>query len=90
MPRRCVVVDTGMGRAIVTMSVRKKDLCACGRLRTALCDFAMGGGKTCDRPICDVCRTHVGKNVDYCPEHRQQAGTQAGLFSGPQNPIEVK
>ena len=42
-----------------------------------LCDWEMGNGKTCDRPLCRRCASHpiptFGKpetaEIDYCPEH---------------------
>ena len=89
MPRRCIVFDTPMGRGIISMQVRKSELCECGRLRVALCDYPVGGGKTCDRPICEKCRTHVGKDTDYCKTHSGAADTQQPLFNGPQVPIEL-
>ena len=42
-----------------------------------LCDWPVGNGKTCDRPLCRRCARHpvpeFGKeesaDTDYCPEH---------------------
>lgn len=40
----------------------------CGQVADYLCDYPVGEGKTCDLPICQNCRTHVGK-YDFCPIH---------------------
>lgn len=40
----------------------------CGQAADFLCDYPVGAGKTCDLPICNTCRTHVGK-YDFCPVH---------------------
>lgn len=38
-----------------------------------LCDGKVARG-TCDAPICDFHATHVeGKDLDFCPNHRNQA-----------------
>lgn len=45
-----------------------------------LCDFPVGDG-TCDAPMCAACTTHVGPDVDYCPNHRGRTPEmQASLF----------
>ncbi len=46
----------------------------CARAAVALCDATVGtdfNGKpaTCDAPMCEQHRTHVGGDVDYCPRH---------------------
>ena len=41
---------------------------ACGRVADYLCDYPMGHGKTCDLPLCNDCRQHIGI-FDYCPTH---------------------
>lgn len=43
--------------------------CACGKPSTLLCDFPMGGRRTCDKPLCAGCAVHQGRNIDYCPTH---------------------
>lgn len=40
----------------------------------------IGGGKTCDAAICDVCATNGGKDIDYCPRHKHEA-KQGALFA---------
>lgn len=34
-----------------------------------LCDFPVGSGKTCDRPLCDDHRHGVAPDLDYCNAH---------------------
>ena len=45
----------------------------CRRLADFLCDYPVGEGKTCDAPLCGEHAQAVGKNVDYCPKHFQEA-----------------
>lgn len=45
----------------------------CCRWATTLCDFPVGEGKTCDRPMCKRHATSVGPDRDYCPAHAQPA-----------------
>ena len=40
----------------------------CGGPADYLCDYPVGEGKTCSLPICNQCRTHIGK-YDFCPVH---------------------
>lgn len=52
---------------------------------TALCDWPVGGGRTCDFPMCPDHQHRVGADLDYCPEHKlaaEAANPQPGLFTG--------
>lgn len=42
----------------------------CGQVSDYLCDYPIGEGKICDLPICQQCRTHIGK-YDFCPIHNE-------------------
>lgn len=33
------------------------------------CDYTPMPDFCCDKPMCDGCRTSVGEDRDYCPEH---------------------
>lgn len=51
---------------------RVKTCVHCGRPPSKLCDFPLKGakaGKTCDRPVCEQCATHVEPDTDYCMTH---------------------
>lgn len=51
------------GRVAKCEFCRKRD-------HTALCDFDLGQGITCDRKICAKCADHVpDTDIDFCPEH---------------------
>jgi len=41
----------------------------CGKPHTSLCDYPVGDGNTCDRPMCDKCRTMIGPDLDVCRAH---------------------
>lgn len=47
--------------------------CACcGGVSGYLCDFPVGEGKTCDRPLCGRCAAEVAPEVHYCSGHLQE------------------
>jgi hypothetical protein len=68
---KCAVVKMGGVTAIVCGSPRKPKKCSeCGKAPgTRLCDWKMGGGKTCDKPLCDVCAFPPAHKKDLCAEH---------------------
>jgi hypothetical protein len=41
----------------------------CFDVADSLCDFPVGNGKTCDRPLCEHCASEVGPDLHYCPAH---------------------
>ena len=41
----------------------------CGAPADNLCDYPVGNGKTCDRPICDEHSKQVGVDIHYCQTH---------------------
>jgi hypothetical protein len=61
----------GGGHAIVCGGRRKPKLCECGRVGTLLCDWKMGGGKTCARPMCSTHASEVGPDKHLCAEHKK-------------------
>jgi hypothetical protein len=42
---------------------------ACKADAWALCDWPVGGGRTCDKPLCLEHAHLVGANRHYCPRH---------------------
>jgi len=53
----------------------------CGCIAGRQCDYrAAANLPTCDAWICDDCSTSGGKNIDYCPAHKDKAATQATMF----------
>jgi hypothetical protein len=40
-------------------------------LSSALCDFKLPSGRTCDARICSYHAQHVEPDTDYCPKHAQ-------------------
>lgn len=53
----------------------------CYKPATALCDYPMGDGKTCNLPLCDEHRVrqrdehgNVIVDVDFCPIHAKSGG----------------
>lgn len=44
----------------------------CGRVGDLLCDYPVGDGKTCDRPLCPSHATEVGPDLHYCIAHAEE------------------
>ncbi len=44
----------------------------CGDVGSNLCDYPVGKGKTCDRPICDLHAHEIGPNMHYCATHHAE------------------
>ncbi len=64
--------------AILCGRGRRSPRCRCGNVAQNQCDYPAGKG-TCDRHLCGGCRTRVGDDLDYCPDHAGQ-GTLPGLM----------
>jgi hypothetical protein len=71
MPCERYVSPDGSFTAIICSRGRRKvEPCAyCGKPFTSLCDFPTEGGGTCDRKMCNDCRTTIGNDLDVCPRH---------------------
>lgn len=55
----------------------------CSDMSLFLCDWPAGGGRTCDKALCEAHAHHVGPNKRYCPEHfadHTNSHAQRGLF----------
>lgn len=65
----CYSVSTPAGRAIVCTGRRRLPRCACGKPAEQLCDWKLGEGKTCSRPVCLRCTVSPAPGKDLCPEH---------------------
>lgn len=65
----CRTINTGGITAIVCTRGARPIRCKCGARGDKLCDWPIGDGKTCDKPMCDRHATNVGKNLDYCKIH---------------------
>jgi len=46
------------------------DHCAdCGDVSGFLCDYPVGDGKTCDRPMCEAHANEIAPDLHYCIQH---------------------
>lgn len=50
---------------------KREDQSHCGIPAPFLCDWKVGGGKTCDRPMCDAHAFQVDTDKHLCPQHRE-------------------
>ncbi len=48
---------------------RPKYCSACDKVAPYLCDWKIGGGKTCDLPICAIHAEQVAEDKHLCPKH---------------------
>ncbi len=79
LPGGISAIVCGSGRRPHTYCV------ACDQVAAFLCDWKMGGGKTCDRQLCAVHAEEVAENKHLCPAHSkawaqwraQRAGKQS-------------
>lgn len=66
----CHHVKVGGFPAIICTGSRTKiRTCHCGELATALCDWKMPGGGTCDAPLCEAHAHQPAEGKDLCPRH---------------------
>lgn len=61
----------GGGAAIVRHGKPRRRCCAFCRLTWdgLLCDYPVGDGKTCDKPLCNGHARQVGPDLHYCHDH---------------------
>jgi len=71
MPRYIVILKLPGGGSAIIHGSKPMQACACGMEVSAwLCDYELSPGRTCDRRMGPNCRTNVGPDVDYCPDHK--------------------
>lgn len=69
------LMNDGTTLIICSRGRQERKKCAfCGRTANYYCDYPVGGGETCDKPLCKKCRELVGEELDYCPKHAKKAG----------------
>lgn len=56
---------------VCTRGERRKRCCACHLTATLACDWKLGNGGLCNKPICPEHGTEVAKDKHVCPEHRE-------------------
>lgn len=64
----CYTVQTRRG--VMFLHGDLGEHCAdCGDVGSLLCDYPIGGGKTCDRKLCEGHAHLVGDDIHYCRSH---------------------
>lgn len=61
--------DGGFAHLKLAGGRRPKPCSVCGGPGGRLCDFPLGGGKTCDASLCSKCAVPIAPNVEFCPHH---------------------
>lgn len=67
-PVSCYITDDGAGIICGNLGPHCQ-AARCGRIGDLLCDFPVGDGKTCDRPLCEHHAVEVAPDMHYCPAH---------------------
>jgi hypothetical protein len=80
----CSVVKLPNGAAMIVCGLRPRPKpCShpgCGvRHASKLCDWPLGAGKTCDKPLCERHAVEVGPDRHYCPDHQAERQLEMGL-----------
>lgn len=75
MACRTIVLDDGGIMWLCGQSLVGHPVCRiCGHMATKLCDYPVGGDKTCDSALCDHHSIKLKGDIDYCPEHSSHYG----------------
>lgn len=70
MPCRYIELPDGTRALVCSHGQKTQKRCySCGKPAPKLCDYRLGGGKTCDRPCCAAHCKHTGPDEDLCQEH---------------------
>jgi hypothetical protein len=80
---QCVLQKLPGGQAVILCGKFRQRIpkCFCGAEVARLCDFPLGKGKTCDRPVCARHAKRVGPDHDLCPIHAKDWANRTGQGS---------
>jgi hypothetical protein len=72
----CKTIVSGAGVTAIVCGVRREACTACGKHAAFACDYPITprnpkASKTCDRRICERCRTVQEDGRDFCPPHQR-------------------
>ena len=66
----CYAIHDKAGKQIGHVCGKLGKHCAdCAGVSGFLCDFPVGKGKTCDRPMCERHACEIGPDLHYCSTH---------------------
>lgn len=57
------------GTIIICGRGKRKPSCKCGYTATRLCDWKLGGGRTCNAKLCPKCTHEPAEGKDLCRQH---------------------
>ena len=64
-----VKLPGGVNAIVCGSKPHPKYCTACDKRAPFLCDWKIGGGKTCDLPICAIHAEQVAEDKHLCPKH---------------------
>ena len=65
-------INIGRRKAPPACREKRDDGTVCGWISSFQCDWKMGGGRTCDRNLCEQHAQEVAPNKHLCPEHQKE------------------
>ncbi len=69
----CYVLHDKAGEPVGHICGKLGPHCAnCGDVSGFLCDYPVGKGKTCDRPVCERHCIEVAPDLHYCTAHHAE------------------
>ncbi len=69
----CYAIFDNNGKQVARLTGDLGPSCgACGGIADFLCDYPVGEGLTCDRPVCERHAGEVAPDIHYCPGHLEQ------------------
>jgi len=67
----CYLVPMKDGGRMIMCGNLGEHCAECGNVSGFLCDYPVGDGKTCDRPMCEDHLNEIAPNLHYCAQHLQ-------------------
>lgn len=64
-------IRSGVGSTMTLCGDLGPHCADCAAVGDLLCDYPVGDGKTCDRPMCDDHAHEIGPELHYCEAHYQ-------------------
>jgi hypothetical protein len=80
----CEYLKLDGGQTVIICGLRrsKPKRCShagCEATGTKLCDWPIGGGRTCSKPLCDRHAVRAGRDVDHCLHHEPKRQQELAL-----------
>jgi len=87
-----ITLENGMKAHVYGDFPQPRQCCNCHRVSTRLCDWKLGGGRTCDKPMCpsEACGISPAPDKDLCPGHAKLWANKKPGRNPPANDLQKK